>query len=77
MPYCLKCPICGAYLPLLKTVKGKSYCVCKDCGINIMIAGKVGNDKLEQGQAVAGSEVEEGQISPKSLAYYKGKIGAN
>jgi len=75
MIYCLKCPICGANLPLLKTSKGKAYCVCKDCGVNILIAGKLGNNKLQEGQAVTGSEVDESQISAKTLAYYKEKIG--
>jgi len=75
MIYCLKCPVCRANLPLLKTSKGKAYCVCKDCGINILIAGKQGNERLQKGQAVTGLEVDESEVNPKTLAYYKEKIG--
>ena len=75
MIYCIKCPVCGANLHLLKTSKSKAYCICKDCGMTILIGGRRGNERLQKGQAVTGLEVDESEINPKTLACYKEKIG--
>jgi hypothetical protein len=40
------CPLCGAALPIRMSVKGKPYCVCNDCGIQMFFRGKAGIERL-------------------------------
>jgi len=36
------CPLCGAGLPICASKKGKPYCTCNLCGIQLFVRGKAG-----------------------------------
>jgi hypothetical protein len=36
------CPLCGEGLPILPSKRGKPYCVCRVCGVQLFIRGKTG-----------------------------------
>ena len=38
----LLCPTCGIGLPINLTYKGKPYCTCNDCGLQLFFRGKLG-----------------------------------
>jgi len=42
------CPLCGAGLPIQRSKRGKPYCTCNLCGIQIFFRGKVGIARLRQ-----------------------------
>lgn len=70
MIYCLLCPVCDTCLPVFKTSKGKTYCVCKGCGLTIMIGGNAGNEKLLE----KAKEVDKTELTPENLTYYENKL---
>lgn len=47
------CPLCGALVPILKSKRGKPYCTCNSCGVQIFVRGKVGITRLGE-MAIAG-----------------------
>jgi len=69
MNYCLLCPICDTYLPIIETSKGKIYCVCKNCGLTVMI-GNINNEKLLKKI----QKIDNGKLTPENLAYYEDKL---
>ncbi len=42
------CPLCGAGLAILASKRGKPYCVCNPCGIQLFFRGKPGISRLLQ-----------------------------
>jgi hypothetical protein len=42
------CPLCSAGLSLKSSKKGKPYCTCDDCGIQIFFRGKAAIRRLER-----------------------------
>lgn len=42
------CPLCGAGLPILLSIRNKPYCKCNDCGVQIFVRGKVGISRLRE-----------------------------
>lgn len=42
------CPLCYQALPLKPSKKGKPYCTCDDCGIQIFFRGKTAIERLER-----------------------------
>ena len=42
------CPLCGDGLAILATKRGKPYCVCNACGIQLFVRGKPGISRLLQ-----------------------------
>ena len=42
------CPLCSAGLSLKSSKKGKPYCTCDDCGIQIFFRGKTGIRRLQE-----------------------------
>jgi DNA-directed RNA polymerase subunit RPC12/RpoP len=42
------CPVCGTGIPVLLSYKGKPYCTCNDCGLQVFIRGKSGIARLTQ-----------------------------
>src|SRR5262249_50640752 len=41
------CPVCRMSLPVRFSQKGKPYCVCNHCGIQLFFRGKVGIQRLQ------------------------------
>jgi hypothetical protein len=41
------CPLCGAGLPILASKRGKPYCVCDICGLQVFVRGKNGIARLQ------------------------------
>ena len=42
------CPLCGAGLPIRRTIRQKPYCTCNDCGIQLFVRGKKGIARLRK-----------------------------
>ena len=42
------CPLCGDGLAILASKRGKPYCVCNPCGIQLFFRGKPGISRLLQ-----------------------------
>jgi hypothetical protein len=42
------CPLCGAGLPILASKRGKPYCICNVCGVQIFVRGKAGIARLNE-----------------------------
>src|SRR5229473_6200476 len=42
------CPLCGDGLAILASKRGKPYCVCNSCGIQLFFRGKTGISRLLQ-----------------------------
>jgi len=42
------CPLCADGLAILASKKGKPYCVCNPCGVQLFIRGKTGISRLLQ-----------------------------
>ena len=42
------CPVCGIGLGIRKSQKGKPYCVCDSCGIQLFVRGKLGITRLKE-----------------------------
>jgi hypothetical protein len=42
------CPLCGAGLPILTSKRGKPYCICNLCGVQIFVRGKAGIARLNE-----------------------------
>jgi hypothetical protein len=42
------CPLCGAGLPIRRTIRKKPYCTCNDCGIQLFVRGKKGIARLRK-----------------------------
>lgn len=42
------CPVCGCGVPINLTYKGKPYCTCNDCGLQLFFRGKIGIKRLQQ-----------------------------
>ena len=40
------CPLCGDGLAILATKRGKPYCVCNACGIQLFFRGRTGISRL-------------------------------
>src|SRR5690349_1900528 len=41
------CPACGNGIPVNLTYKGKPYCTCNDCGLQLFFRGKIGIKRLQ------------------------------
>ena len=46
--YNFPCPICKTLLIVKKSKKGKTYCVCNDCGIQLFVRGEKGINLLNK-----------------------------
>lgn len=44
----LRCPVCGAWLPVLRSSKEKPYAVCNVCGVQTFIRYQAGIDRLKE-----------------------------
>ncbi len=44
----IPCPVCGTGLTLKITRKGKPYCLCLECGIQIFFRGRLGIERLRR-----------------------------
>jgi len=42
------CPLCGAGLPIRTSKRGKPYCTCNICGVQMFVRGKTGIARLVQ-----------------------------
>ena len=42
------CPLCGAGLPIQRSKRGKPYCVCNLCGLQLFIRGKEGIKRMRE-----------------------------
>ncbi len=60
------CPVCGIGLGIRKSQKGKPYCVCDSCGIQLFIRGKLGITRLQE--LVESGSLVSGRISKASLS---------
>ena len=54
------CPLCGAGLAIRASKRGKPYCVCNVCGVQLFVRGKTGIRRLRElanaGILVSGKE---------------------
>ena len=58
------CPVCGMGLGIRITWKGKPYCVCDSCGIQLFFRGKLGITRLKE--LVNSESLVSGKISTAS-----------
>jgi hypothetical protein len=42
------CPVCGTGLEIRRSQKGKPYCVCDSCGIQLFFRGQTGIHRLHE-----------------------------
>jgi len=42
------CPVCKIPLPIQLSQKGKPYCTCKDCGVQLFFRGKTSIQRLQE-----------------------------
>jgi len=58
------CPVCGIGLGIRKSQKGKPYCVCDSCGIQLFVRGKLGITRLNE--LVNSESLVSGKVSTAS-----------
>lgn len=44
----IRCPVCGEWLPLLRTRKGKPYAVCEGCGAQLFVRYPMGIERIKR-----------------------------
>lgn len=42
------CPLCGAGLPILRSIRNKPYFKCNECGVQTFVRGKAGIARLRE-----------------------------
>lgn len=60
------CPVCGLGLGIRMSQRGKPYCVCDSCGIQLFVRGKLGIARLKQ--LVESESLVSGKVSKASLS---------
>jgi len=66
-----KCNVCGNWCASFTTKNNKPYLYCGECGYGHMILSKQGIEHFYE----ACQEVNETELIPKTLAWYKKKTG--
>ena len=68
----IKCPLCGNWMPALKTKKGRPWLYCGKCRYGFMLMANVGIQNFEK----AAQEINESDLIPETRKKYQEKTQA-
>lgn len=72
MVLAVKCPLCGNWMPAMKTKKGRPFLYCGKCRFGFMLVAKAGMENFEK----VAQEINESQLIPETRKKYDEKIRA-
>ena len=72
MMLAIKCPLCGHWMPALKTKKGRPFLYCGNCRFGFMIVARRGIENFEN----AAHEISESQLIPETRKKCEEKLEA-
>ena len=69
MMLAIKCPLCGHWMPALKTKKGRPFLYCGNCRYGFMLVAKKGMDNLDK----VAQEISESDLVPETRKWLEKK----
>lgn len=72
MVLAVKCPLCGNWMPAMKTKKGRPFLYCGNCRYGFMLVAKAGMQNFEK----VAQEINESQLIPETRKKYDEKVRA-